>query len=267
MEAVVPINLVSELSRDERLFYRDKLREARYAALADAESFQYICFAIESLGKRLEPGRIGLGNYRDCLKRLVAKDASGAELLNQYPDSKSFDVLFTGLKEARNDAMHTGAYARHVTTDAVTLSLLLEGALMTGQMESDPTKRLTVGDFMVSTPVTVQPWQTVAQARQAMLINSFTFLPMWHEDSWYLISDAAVASYLRPNWPAKSQLGRTLRNAIDDGLKIVHANPVNVSTNVNDLLNDNASPTLWLVTQKDYPPGHLVGVLSPFELM
>lgn len=267
MEAVVPLKDASELCKDERLFYRDKLREARYEALADAESFQQICFAIEALGKRLEPEKVGLGNFRECLRRLVVEDAIGADTSNASRDSKSFDVLFTALREARNVAMHTVAYARHVTTDAVTLSLMFESALMNEQMESNTTKRLTVGDFMVSTPVTVQPWQSVAQARQALLINSFTFLPMWHEDKWHLISDAAIASYLRPNWPAKSQLNRTLSEAVKDGLKIVQANPVNVSTNVNDLLNDNASPTLWLVTQKDYPPGHLVGVLSPFELM
>lgn len=58
---------------------------------------------------------------------------------------KRFDALFTALREARNDVAHTGAYARHVAADAVVLCLVLEEALMS--------KRLTVGDFMVSKPV------------------------------------------------------------------------------------------------------------------
>lgn len=255
------------LTRDERLFYRDKLRLARYAALADAESFQQICFAIEALGKRLAPGETGLGNFRPCLKRLVGKMMLGP--VNHQSDFglKSFDVLFIGLKDARNDAMHTGAYARHITTDAVALSLMLESALMYEQQESSKLKRLTVGDFMVSTPVTVQPWQTVAQARQTLLLNSFTFLPMWHEEKWCLISDAAVAAYLRPTWPARERLEQTLNDAVTQGLSTKAVDTVAAFTKVATLLSASLEPTLWLVTQNGYPPGHLVGVLSPFELM
>ena len=35
------------------MHYRDRFREARYAALADAEGFEAICFALEALGLRL----------------------------------------------------------------------------------------------------------------------------------------------------------------------------------------------------------------------
>ena len=41
------------LTWDERLHHRDQLRDARYAALADAEGFPIICFALEALGVRL----------------------------------------------------------------------------------------------------------------------------------------------------------------------------------------------------------------------
>ena len=36
----------SEFSIDERIYYRDQLRAGRYAALADAEGFYSICFAL-----------------------------------------------------------------------------------------------------------------------------------------------------------------------------------------------------------------------------
>ena len=45
--------------------YRDHLREARYAALADAEGFEQICFALEALGLRLLGQQGDLGNYED----------------------------------------------------------------------------------------------------------------------------------------------------------------------------------------------------------
>lgn len=267
MKGSTEVKKVPVLTRAERLFYRDKLRLARYAALADAESFQQICFAIEALGKRLAPGETGLGKLRPCLKRLVEKMMSGPVNPQSNFGLKSFDVLFIGLKDARNDAMHTGAYARHITTDAVALSLMLESALMYEQQESSKLKRLTVGDFMVSTPVTVQPWQTVAQARQTLLLNSFTFLPIWHEEKWYLISDAAVAAYLRPTWPATGKLNQTLNDAFTHGLSTKDAPTVDASTEVATLLSPDLEPTLWLVTQQGYPPSHLAGVLSPFELM
>lgn len=37
-----------KLDVDELLFFRDRLREARYGALADAEGFQQMCFAFGS---------------------------------------------------------------------------------------------------------------------------------------------------------------------------------------------------------------------------
>lgn len=42
----------TDLSTEERIYHRDQLREARYAALADAEGFQQICFAVEAMGMR-----------------------------------------------------------------------------------------------------------------------------------------------------------------------------------------------------------------------
>ncbi|MFM6991386.1 MAG: hypothetical protein ACKOWD_08815, partial [Rhodoferax sp.] len=176
-----------------------------------------------------------------------------------YGTGRRFDALFTALKDARNDIAHTGAYARHVAADAVDLSLLFEEALMN--------MRMTVQDFMVATPITVQPWQSVGHARQLMLLNSFSYLPMWDGQSWYLLSDTAVAKYLRPDWPAKSKKSKTIQEASADGLMLTTVQPVDVQDLVTDLLKDSELPDLWVVVQKGFPPGHLAGVLSPFELM
>lgn len=53
---------VIDLQPRERLFYRDRLRSARYAALEDAEGFGEICFALEALGLRLLSRQEALGN-------------------------------------------------------------------------------------------------------------------------------------------------------------------------------------------------------------
>lgn len=257
----------SALLDKERVFHRDRLREARYAALADAEGFQQMCFAIEALGKRLNPKATSLGGCRNQLEKLANLSALLPAAMDEQRAIKPFHALFTSIKEARNDAMHTGAYARHVAADAVTLCLVLEDALMTEKKSTGEGNRLTVGDFMVSTPVVVQPWQTVEHARQLMLLNSFSYLPIWHEEQWWLVSDMEMARYLRPLWPAQARLKMTLAQAREEGLPFIPASPVLKGDAVVDLLNSPSRPGLWLVKEKGYPLGYLAGVLSPFELM
>ena len=250
---------MTPLSDAERIHYRDLLRTARYAVLADAEGFQQMCFAIEALGKRLNPRAQGLGKCQDQLRALVSQagfiDPAGVI----EGSDKCFDALFATLTDARNDIAHTGAYARHVAVEAVALCVALEDALMN--------KRITVGDFMVTTPVTVQPWHSVGYARQLMLLNSFSYLPMWDGESWRLLSDTAVAKYLRPDWPARHKKGRSIEQARAEGLFMPEVLPVDTQDTVTDLLAKPDLPGLWLVVQKGYPLSHLVGVLSPFELM
>jgi hypothetical protein len=251
----------SNLTDAERIHFRDRVREARYTALADAEGFQQICFALEALGKRLDPKADGLGKCRQPLEHLARRagvlDASGGV----DGTAKSFSALFTALKEARNDMAHTGAYARHVAADGVALCLMLEEALMS--------KRLTVGDFMVSTPVTVQLWQTLAYARQLILANSFTYLPIWDERdrSWALLSDLEVAKYLGADSTGRANKNHRIEEARAAGLTLTRVHPVRTTDAVADLLKNPKPPGLWLVTAEGYPEGHLVGVLSPFELL
>lgn len=249
----------SDLLDAERIYLRDSLREARYGALADAEGFQQMCFAIEALGKRLTPNAQGLSDCQPRLK-LLAKQAGllGDEDVIESC-GKRFDALFTALRETRNDVAHTGAYARHVAADAVVLCLVLEEALMS--------KRLTVGDFMVSKTVSVEPWQTVGHARQLMLSNSFSYLPIWHKEKWWLLSDIAVASFLRPSWPSAEKKKLKIEVAHAEGLALKEVVPCNPNNLVAKLLEDSPATGLWLVANDDYPKGHLAGVLSAFELM
>jgi hypothetical protein len=257
----------SALSTEERAYHRDRLREARYAALADAEGFSQMCFAIEGIGKRLNPKARGLADCKNVLKNLAQTSALLPDDQDEPRAVKPFHVLFTSLREARNDAMHTGAFARHVASDAVTLCLVLEDALMVEKKSDDKNMRRSVGDFMVSSPVVVHPWQTVEHARQLMLLNSFSYLPIWHDKQWWLIADIAMAKYLRPDWPARSRLKKTLKQAAPDGLIFTSVETVERGAAVTDLLGQKAPPGLWLVLDKSYPVDHLVGVLSPFELM
>lgn len=256
---------MTNLSCDECIFYRDQLRVGRYAALADAEGFQQICFALEALGLRLIRRKENLGVYKNVLSQIYKKYHEQAELSEKFPGYfSSFNSLFELIKTARNDAMHTGVYARHATAAAIELCIGLETALMNEANMS----RTLVKDFMVKSPITVESWQPIAFARQLMLTHSFSFLPVQRGGQWMLISESAIAKYLRRTDMAwKALMGMDVERASQSGLSLIEAQMVSLDQSVTSLL-DGADDTnlvrLWLVQDGN---GRLCGVLSPFELM
>lgn len=250
------------LTQCERLFYRDRLREARYSALADAEGFAEICFAIEALGMRLLGAEATLNNYEPKIRNLAISAPTLSELPKYFPELFTrFAALYDTVRRARNDAMHTGAYARHATSTAIELCIGLEEAIMKGSNQMS-----TVADFMVKTPVCVEPWQPVAHARQIMLTHSFSFLPVLH-GNWKLLSDISLAKFLRGHSDRKTALALSIEIAAAQGLHLIDVLPVKTTDELSVLLEKGLtqfSPILWLVIGKD---NSLAGVLSPFELM
>ncbi|WP_458765909.1 hypothetical protein [Cupriavidus basilensis] len=252
---------------EERLHYRDGLRTARYGALADAEGFSEICFVLEAIGLRLNGSEANMGKYFDSVRQLSSDSVVLTEMPNCYPSLFSrFDALYRALMAARNDAMHSGVYARHATAAAIELCIGLEEALMQEQQVA----RKKVKDFMVRGAVTVHPWQPVAYARQLMLMHSFTYLPVKIGDQWKLLPEVSMAKFIPRGGPQrKMALGTAIENAVsrEDGpLVLVDARVVKPEDDVTGLLDDaNPNlPTLWLVDDEN---GGLSGVLSPFELM
>ena len=254
------------LSPEERNDYRDRLRAARYAALADAEGFSEICYAVEALGQRLNGRQGTMGSYRQCLRRL-SQHSPVLSVLSLPSDSTftNFDALYESLRSARNDAMHTGDFARNATAAAVELCVGLEEALM----EQEVPRRTAVRDFMVKAPVLVSPRSLVAHARQLMLTHSFSFLPIRIDDTWKLVSELSLARYLqsgdRAGLLAKS-ISEVAHSSSGPLLPLQTAVVVRGDTGVADLLlsQEQQQPFLWLVTDKHE---ELIGVLSPFELM
>ena len=247
----------------ERLHYRNLFRAARYAALADAEGFGDICFALEALGLRLLGKKGDMGRYECKIRKLAADSIVLSDLSTEFPQYFSkFDALYVAVRLARNDAMHTGVYARHVTLAAIELCIGIEEALMKGQ----EVPRRLVADFMVKAPVCVEVWQPVACARQLMLMHSFSFLPVFHE-RWRLLSEVSMVKYLNCGGNLGDLLAAPIERAEKNGLKLIDAKVVELDANVTDLLattDGRDSPRLWLVEDR---PGKLAGILSPFELM
>jgi CBS-domain-containing membrane protein len=113
------------------------------------------------------------------------------------------------MRQARNDAVHQGAYARTLTDHVVELSIILEDALMT-----DASK---VSQFMVRNVVDAKPWHPVSYVRQQMLTHAFSYLPIWHADAWKFIPEYAVARFLR-NAPSNGKRAKRLAALVSDSV-------------------------------------------------
>ena len=254
------------LTREERLFYRDRLRAARYAALADAEGFEQVCFAVEALGMRLVDKQKVLGKYRDAILSLASTVDWRSDPAERF--SGVFTrcaALYEKLRVARNDAMHTGAYARHATSAAIELCIYLEEALMA----NNGSDLNSAADYMVREVVVVEEWHLVAHARQMMLMHSFSFLPIRLNGHWKLISEMSVARFLRQQADRANRLAMPIIDAerIESSL-VCDAVEIRPDMGISDLYDAHIGDhgRLWLVTEIDGSE-RLLGVLTPFELM
>lgn len=209
-----------------------------------------------------------LGTYKDKLRILSQESKYFDQLPSSFPELlKDFDALFEVVKKARNDAMHTGAYARHVTAAAIELCIGLEHAIM---VKASGTEAMKVKDLMVKSPVIVEDWQPVAYARQLMLTHSFSYLPVQIDKKWKLITEMGLARYVSSQpekW--KERIATAIKSACKcpDGLQLMNAAFVKSDADVKILLKQrpkNLHQTLWLVKDGH---GGICGVLSPFELM
>ena len=135
------------------LYFRDEFREARAAALKDAEGYQQILFVLERFGAYMLEKIADLGAYKKCIRTLANKHHPFRG--NPPGDYHiAFDSLYDMVREGRNDAMHQGAVARNMTLRSVELSLMLEDtltAILGGEIKK----------LMVRNPVRAYAWQPV----------------------------------------------------------------------------------------------------------
>src|SRR4051812_47052457 len=165
-----------DLTKKSARAFADQFRSARLTSLADSESFEPIIHVIERLGSYLtkeELGAVGeygnLGRYRLRLIALPKNRGVAVDDRSQFNNLLTpFETLYDLVKEGRNDALHQGAFARHLTKHAIELAIILEEVLSTF-MDT------IVVDFMVYNPLCGEPWQPIAFLRQQMLANSYSY--------------------------------------------------------------------------------------------
>jgi CBS domain-containing protein len=133
-----------------------------------------------------------------------------------------------------------------------------------------------VGDYMVRDPVCASPWQPVSLVRQQMLANNFTYLPIWDErgkePTWRLVSDHAVARYLR-SAPTKNgddgrndRLAKTVRGTLaSPEFDLTETRHCHSDTTIEEVLESLDGPPVLIVDRDSNQ--RLVGILTPFDLL
>jgi len=250
-----------EAARD----FRMQLQQARENALKDAEAFDGIIHVVERLGSFCFGSVESLGAYQPALEKLAKLSA----LATKVPDvwrtvHTPFRLLYDMVKDARNDAMHQGAFARHLTTHAIELGLVLEDAL---RMIENATK---VSDYMVRDPVCAHFWQPVSLVRQHMLTNSFSYLPVQNEKpQWCLVSDFEVAKYLQGQSKnkRKKRLATPLGTAVEaKEIALLQAKPLSDETLIDQALMKDFDGKPILVSRGNSET-QLIGILTAFDLL
>lgn len=254
-----------KLSLEVAVEFRDQLRSARAATLRDAESYQHIVFAVERLGALLLGREENLHAYREVLWSLARHSPLAAEIAAAWPDIHTdFRVLYRIVRGVRNDAFHQGVYARHLAARAVELAQILEDALLRDQD--------LIRDYMVKYPVEASPWQPISFIRQAMLENSFSYLPIRRADGWCLVWENELARYLR-SAPSKNERRRRLIRPLEDvldgeELRLFEAIVVRPDASLADVVErmTEKGQSVVLVANAD-DAEELLGIATAFDLL
>jgi hypothetical protein len=249
------------MDRSAVITFSGQLRDARENALRDSEAFDDIIYVVERLGSFLDNKLLDLGSYRTKIEIEASQSALAKDIPDQWPDVHiPFSLLYELVRNARNDALHQGAFARRLAGHAIELSLVLEDALRRS-LDSP-----VVSDYMVRNPTCAELWQPISFIRHQMLANSFSFLPVKGATEWCLVSDSEIATYLGTNTKErKLRLAQPL-----DGARIPlrPAKLCAVDTPLDEALSMlDGSPRPLLVCRKEGEEQSLVGIITPFDLL
>ena len=235
-------------------------------AFRDAEAFDQAIFVVERLGTYLA-GRVGtLNDLKGPLSDLATRSPLADEIPTQlHTWHAPFGTLYSLLQVARNDALHQGAFARHLTTHTMEMAIILEDALMV-----DAT---CARDFMVSNPVCAQSWEPISSIRRTMLVNAFSYLPVVTDDAGqrtlHLISDFAIACYLRDSANSKDRrqrLAAQLHEVVQtNGIRLIPAVTCNPNDDVRQVLSVSSGKPVLVIEPGQ--TGEIRGLITPFDVL
>jgi CBS domain-containing protein len=251
---------VITLTNSQRVDFLGRIRAARALILRDSESFREASTVLEHIGQ-VVGGKIGSGlkDYQDAIVGLTNHAGEPKE-------QEEIKRLFNVVREARNKAVHDGAYARHLNSRLIDLLLLLEEGIV---MNMD-----RVEDLMVRTPVFAESWHLVSHVRKMMLSNSFSWIPIYQENDasgkWVLLEDVSLMKWIRSESQKSKQKARLALRVGDaiskHELAVKGAHRCRGDSLITEILNQMGErPTL--VTEKIDGRERLVGILTAFDLL
>src|SRR5713101_4430076 len=256
---------ITSVEPEAAVCFRDQLRCGRDTAVKDSEEFSEILFAVERLGSFLLKEIATLDRYRPAIQRLACASPLSRDVPKHWSELHlPFYRLYELVMWARNDALHQGAYARHLTSRAIELSIVLEDALMSNLG--------TVGDFMVRDPLCCSLWQPLSFIRQQILMNSFSYLPVYKDNTWQLVSDQEVARYLRVNADLrKDRLVKSLSDALVAphsryGIVLTATKTVKPTDSVIEIAHSFCGVPILVTRDGSQGDLNLIGILTAFDL-
>ncbi len=236
----------------ERQYFRSQLKEARVRTFKNAEDFDSIIYAVEKIGyfmwnqcENVERGRYSsLGNslVKNCFEKLIEQNNLTAQGYDLFRNSYGI------LRNGRNEMMHEGSTARKTSAHAIQVSLFIEEALR-GQMKK-------YEDFMVANPVCAEAWQPLRFIKQVMLENSFSYLPVLHNNKWYIVADYNIAKFLKDRNNQNKKL-------LDNFEELTEESTTAKQNQDIDYASLNHKPILILSKEEN----HLIGIVTPFDLL
>jgi len=251
------------LRHQERYAFAQEFKAARASALRDAEAFEEHIFVLERLGSYLwNKPKGNLGKYKKLLLEEAARSTLAFEAASRFPSFHvSLEALYEEARKARNDAMHHGAIARHLSRHAQEIALIMEDALMDGATK--------VREFMVRNPACTELWHPLSSIRRTMLLNAFSFLPFEKaRGDWHFVSDLDLAAFLQCGKKGErtTRMLLTLGEALEgkpERLSAQKAAVCHMETSVQELARSTrAVPHLVLDDQQ-----RLLGIITPFDLL
>lgn len=257
------LNISTDLIDDKaRIYYRDQFRNARYQALLNSEDFRSLLFVLESFGGYLaglfKSNDWGLANLKKYLKAFISDSPYLYDIPKKYPAHHcEFDFLYKFVRNTRNEYVHGGVYARQKTRFILELCLIFESKLNELDMKAS--------NYAVSGVTTAELWQPISLIKKEMLINSYSYLPVYVNEEWKLVSDFNLAVYLRKSKNRKES--ETLQQALNnenDKLKLESVEYLKPNKDISDIKLKDTKPIL--VVDEDNPE-KLYGLFTAFDLL
>lgn len=254
-----------KLSLTEATYFLNKFRVARYNALNDSENFNDIILTIEEFGcfggKKIENG---LAHYEPILKTFVQENGIREDLI-------FFCHKFEVIRVCRNESIHSGVYARNITNHCIEITIFFEELLKIFIAMQDYSN---VSNFMIANPVAAEDWYTVKMARNIMLTNSFTYIPIFLKEKkeWRLISETNIIEFMGVDFQNQKDRNsnsiKSINELINDlGSEIFKPKNINPESSIHSVkdcfIKHDGKPVLITGNNID----QLIGIITPYDIL